>query len=238
MSAFQTVDYDKQDGIALVTLDRPEVINAFNVQMRDDLYEVMQAVRDDDEVRGVLLSGAGERGFCAGADLSEFGSTPSQAVARAVRWERDLWGLMLGIMKPTVAAIHGYCLGSGMEIACICDLRVASDDATFGMPEVGLGLVPAAVGTQTLPRTVGQGRALELLLTGRRFGAQDALSYGLVTHVAPRAELHNRALAVLTQVLESPDEALGLAKRAVLEGSDMTLGGGLALEARLARQLI
>ncbi len=238
MSAFETVDYEKQEGIALVTLSRPDVINAFNVQMRDDLYEVMQAVRDDPEIRGVLLAGDGDRGFCAGADLTEFGSALSQAVARSVRWERDIWGLMLGIMKPMVAAIHGYCLGSGLEIACLCDLRVAADDATFGMPEVGYGLIPAAVGTQTLPRVVGQGRALELLLSGRRFSAGDALAYGLVSEVVTPPELKGRARNLLMRVLEAPDGALSLAKRAVHEGSDLTLDAGLALEARLAQRLV
>jgi enoyl-CoA hydratase/carnithine racemase len=238
MSAFQTVDYQKQGDVALVTLRRPDVINAFNVQMRDDLYEVMQAVRDDSEVRGILLSGAGEGGFCAGADLTEFGSAPSQAVAREVRWERDLWGLMRGITKPSVASIHGYCLGSGVEIACLCDIRVCSDDAMFGMPEVGFGLVPAAVGTQTLPRTLGQGRALELLMTGRRFNADEAHAYGLVSEVVPRVVLRDRAVALLTHVLDAPDNALSLAKRAVTEGADLSVADGLALEARLSQQLI
>lgn len=237
MSAFQTVDFQKQDGIALVTLDRPEVINAFNVQMRDDLYEVMEAVRDDSDVRGVLINGSGERGFCAGADLTEFGSAPSQSVARSVRWERDLWGLMLGITKPMVAAVHGYCLGSGVEIACLCDIRICCREAAFGMPEVSHGLIPVAVGTQTLPRMIGQGRALALLLSGRRIGADEAMACGLVSEVVGGDELQGRALAIITQVLEAPDNALAFAKRAVTEGADRTLVDGLSLEARLNEQL-
>ncbi len=234
MRAFETVTYEKRDGIGVVTLARPEVINAFNVQMRDDLYGVMGAVRDDPDVRGVLIRGEGERGFCAGADLTEFGTAPSQAIARQVRWERDLWGLMLGIMKPMAAAVHGYCLGSGVEIACICDLRTAADDAEFGMPEVALGLVPAAAGTQMLPRIVGRGRALELLLSGRRFGAEQALEYGLVTSVVPRKDLDDAAFETLRRVLGAPDASLAAAKRAVHEGADLTLAQGLALERRLA----
>ncbi len=145
MSAFETVDYTKRDdGIAVLTLDRPDALNAFNVQMRDDVYEVLTAVRDDPEVRGLLVAGAGDRAFCAGADLTEFGSAPSQAIARQVRFERDVWGLWLSITKPIVAAVHGYCLGSGIEIASVCDIRIAANDTTFGMPEVGLGLIPAA----------------------------------------------------------------------------------------------
>ncbi|MCH7481616.1 MAG: enoyl-CoA hydratase/isomerase family protein, partial [Chloroflexi bacterium] len=127
-----TVLFEKRGDIAVVTLNRPDALNAFSVRMRDELWEVLGAVRDDPDVRGMLLQGAGERAFCAGADLTEFGTAPSQAVARTVRWERDVWGLLLGLPKPTVAALHGYCLGSGLEMAVLCDLRVAADDAVFG----------------------------------------------------------------------------------------------------------
>ena len=132
--------------MARLTLNRPRRLNAYNVAMRDELYALLEAVRDDPEVRAVVLSGAGERAFCAGADLSEFGTAPSQVVARAVRWERDVWGLFLAIDKPIVAALHGYVIGSGVEMACLCDLRVASEDATFAMPETALGMAPAAGG--------------------------------------------------------------------------------------------
>ena len=237
MSAFATIRYAKHDGIATITLDRPEAINAFNVQMRDDIYEALTAVRDDPEVRGVLVRGEGDRGFCAGADLTEFGTAPSQAVARRVRWERDVWGLWLSIPKPFVAALHGYCLGSGVEIACMCDLRVAADDVVFGMPEVGLGLLPAAGGTQLLPRILGPGRAMELLLSGRRFGAEEAVSYGLVSHAVPRAELQSTAQAMLRSALQAPAAVLAAAKRAVGEGADLPLNQALALERRMADSL-
>ena len=155
MSAFETLRYEKRDGIGVVTLCRPEAINAFNVRMRDELSEALSAVRDDADVRGLLIVGDGERGFCAGADLTEFGSAPSQAVARYVRWARDLWSALAELPKPTMAAVHGYCFGSGLEIAALCDLRIASQDAVFALPEASLGLIPAAGGTQSLPRIVG-----------------------------------------------------------------------------------
>ena len=238
MSAFETVGYAKRaDGIAVLTLNRPASLNAFNVQMRDDVHEVLTAIRDDPEVRGLLVAGAGDRAFCAGADLTEFGSAPSQAIARQVRFERDVWGLWLSIPKPMVAAIHGYCLGSGVEIASVCDVRIAADDATFGMPEVGLGLIPAAGGTQLLPRLLGPGRALDLLLSGRRFTAADALRYGLVTQVVPRADLEAASIALLTGILRAPSAALAAAKRAVAEGLDLALPQAVALERRLARAL-
>ena len=232
-----TVLFEKRDDIAVVTLNRPDVVNAFSVRMRDELWEVLTAVRDDPDVRGMLLAGAGERGFCAGADLTEFGTAPSQTSARQVRWERDLWGLLLGIPKPTVAAIHGYCLGSGLEMAALCDMRVAADDAVFGMPEAGLGLVPAAGGTQLLPRLLGPGRALELLLSGRRFGAGDALAYGLVSEVVPRSELVAAATALLRRVLRAPEDALAAAKRVLTDGADRPLAAALDLERRLAASL-
>ena len=232
-----TVLFEKRGDIAVVTLNRPEVVNAFSVRMRDDLWETLGAVRDDPDVRGMLLTGAGDGGFCAGADLTEFGTAPSQAIAREVRWERDLWGLLLSLPKPTVAAVHGYCLGSGVEMAALCDLRVASDDAVFGMPEAGLGLVPAAGGTQLLPRLVGTGRALELLLSGRRFGAQEALEYGLVSEVVPRSQLTDAATALLRRVLRAPSGAIAAAKRALAEGADLPLAAALDLERRLAAAL-
>ena len=233
-----TVLLEKRDDIAVVTLNRPDAVNAFSVRMRDELWEVLTAVRDDPDVRGMLLQGAGERGFCAGADLTEFGTAPSQAIARAVRWERDLWGLLLGMPKPTVAALHGYCLGSGLEMAALCDVRVAADDAVFGMPEASLGLVPAAGGTQLLPRLLGPGRALELLLSGRRFGAEEALAYGLVSEVVARSELTAAATALLRRVLRAPDRALAAAKRAIADGADLPLAAALDLERRLAADLI
>ena len=237
MSGFTTLRYEKRDGIAVVTLCRPEAINAFNVRMRDELSEALSAVRDDGEVRGLLILGDGERGFCAGADLTEFGSAPSQAIARYVRWARDLWTALGELPKPTMAAVHGYCFGSGLEIAALCDLRIASQDATFALPEASLGLIPAAGGTQSLPRIVGLPRAMEMALTGRRMSSGEAVRAGFVDWLVPREQLHVVAEARLRDVVSAPAEALALAKRAVNEGADMTLADGLRLERRLAARL-
>jgi enoyl-CoA hydratase/carnithine racemase len=164
MTNFETLVYEKKDGIAHVTLNRPQAMNTYNIQMRDDLYQILNAIKDDDEVLVSIFKGAGRKAFCAGADLSEFLTAPSPVVARQVRFERDVWGLFLSIPQPLIAALHGYVLGSGIEIALCCDIRIASEDTRFGMPEVSLGIIPAAGGTQTLPRTVGRGKALEMLL--------------------------------------------------------------------------
>jgi len=149
MSGFESLIYEKSDDIAQVTLNRPEVLNVYNIQMRDDLYQVLSAIRDDPEVRVGIFTGAGDKAFCAGADLSEFLTAPSPVVARQVRWERDVWSLFLSIPQPLIAALHGYVLGSGIEIALCCDIRIATEDVRFGLPEVGLGIIPAAGATKT-----------------------------------------------------------------------------------------
>jgi len=189
MSDFEVIIYEKQDGIGYVTLNRPQALNAYNIKMRDELYQVLGAIRDDPEVEVVIFQGAGEKAFCAGADLTEFLTAPSPVAARQVRWERDIWGLFLSITKPLIAALHGYVLGSGIEIALCCDIRLASEDARFGLPEPGLGIIPAAGGSQTLPRTVGVAGALEILLSGRWVTAEEACRLRLVNRVVSRTGL-------------------------------------------------
>ena len=127
MSNFEVVIYEKKDEIGYVTLNRPQALNAYNIQMRDELYQVLEAIKDDPEVKVAILRGAGDKAFCAGADLTEFLTAPSPVIARQARWERDIWGLLLSITKPLIAALHGYVLGSGIEIALCCDIRVASE---------------------------------------------------------------------------------------------------------------
>lgn len=229
--------YSKSEAVAHIVLNRPRVMNAYNVQMRDELFVTLEAVRDDPDVRVAMISGAGERAFCAGADLTEFGTAPSQAIARQVRWERDIWGLFLSLGKPLIAAMRGYVIGSGVEIACLCDIRIAADDAQFAMPEVALGMIPAAGGTQTLRRVIGSSRALEMVLSNRRVGAEEARRIGLVHSIVPKAELMDAAGEVAQRLAGLNPKALNLARRAVLEGMDMPLASGLGLERRLAAQV-
>ncbi len=158
MNGFKTLIYEKKDRIAYVTLNRPQALNVYNIQMRDDLYQVLSAIKDDPEVRVGIFKGAGEKAFCSGADLNEFLTAPSPVVARKVRFGRNVWGLFLSIPQPLIAAVHGYVLGSGIEMALCCDIRIASEDARFGLPEVGLGIIPAAGATQTLPRIIGRAK--------------------------------------------------------------------------------
>lgn len=237
MNGFETLIFEKSEGIAHVTLNRPQVLNAMNTQMRDDLYEVLRAIRDDDEIRVVILRGKGDRAFCAGADLSEFLSAPSPTLARRTRMVRDLWGLFLKTRQPLVAALHGYVLGSGLEMALCCDVRIADQNAIFGLPEVNLGMIPAAGGTQTLPRAIGRSKATEILLTGSKLSSAEALSCGLVHYVVETAELMQAAEAKARKIAEYDLAAARFAKEAVLQGSDMDLDQGLQLERRLSLRL-
>ncbi|MEJ2247569.1 MAG: enoyl-CoA hydratase-related protein [Acidobacteriota bacterium] len=236
MGGFETIIFEKDDrSIAYVTLNRPRALNAFSVRMRDELYEVLNAIKIDDEVHTVLFKGAGDKAFCAGADLTEFLSAPSAVKARHVRAVRDLWRLFISMPQPLIAALHGYVIGSGVEIALFCDLRIASEDVIFGMPEVSLGILPAAGGTQTLPRILGLGKSLDLLLTGRRLGGKEAFEAGMVNKLVPRERLLESATEVALKIASCDPFVMRNAKQSVVKGLDMTLDQGLDLEQRLAQ---
>jgi enoyl-CoA hydratase/carnithine racemase len=234
MSDFDTVIYEKDAPIARVILNRPKALNAFSVKMRDDLYEVLSAIKADDEVRAVIIKGAGEKAFCAGADLTEFLSAPSVIKARRIRGIRDLWRLFISMPQPLIAACHGYVLGSGMEIALFCDIRIVSDDVVFGLPEMGLGIIPGAGGTQTLPRTMGLAMSLDMLLTGRRIDATEAKLSGLVSRVLSRDTLFDTAENIARTIASYDMAAVRKGKQAVIRGMDMSLDQGLELEKHLA----
>jgi enoyl-CoA hydratase len=238
MSNFETIIYQKQADIAYVTLNRPQALNAYNLKMRDELYQVLGAIKDDAEVRVAIFQGAGERAFCAGADLTEFLTAPSPLIARQARWERDIWGLFLSLPQPLIAALHGYVLGSGIEIALCCDIRLASDDVQFGLPEPQLGIIPAAGGSQTLPRVIGGAKALEILLSGRWLKADEAKRLKLVNRVVPRKELFNEAEKLAKKIAGFDPAAVASAKQAIVRGIDLSLEQGLRLEARLAGSVI
>jgi enoyl-CoA hydratase len=235
MSNFETIIYEKQNGIGYVTLNRPHALNAYNLKMRDELYQVLGALTDDPEVRVAIFRGVGERAFCAGADLTEFLTAPTPIIARQARWERDVWGLFLSITKPLIAAVHGYVLGSGIEIALCCDIRLASEDTQFGLPEPGLGIIPAAGGSQTLPRIIGGAKALEILLSGRWLGAEEAHRLKLVNRVVPRNGLLPEAERLARKIADFDPIAVSYAKQAIVRGLDLSLEQGLELEAKLAR---
>ena len=235
-SPFETLLFQKDGAVAHISLNRPQVVNAYNIQMRDDFSEALSAVQLDQEVRALLITGEG-RGFCAGADLTEFGSAPSQVIARQVRWERDIWGQLVNLDKPVVAAVHGYCIGSGLEIALLCDLRIAAAGTVFALPEVQLGMIPAAGGTQTLPRSAGRSQALDLLLPGRRIQAEEALTMGLVTRLSAPESRRNKARRLAEDLADLPTEAVTAMKGLLRHGMDLDLLQALDLESRIAARL-
>ena len=233
MDAFETIIYEKSGGIASITLNRPRALNAVNIKMRDELYEVLPAIDDDPEVLVCIIGGAGERGFSAGADITEFGTVPSQTIGRSVRWERDLWGQFLGVSKPLIAAIHGFALGAGVEMSMCCDFRIASDDARFGLPEVGIGMVPTAGGSQTMPRMAPLGMSAAPVIIGEIIDAAEALRIGLVQRVVPRDDLMPTAEDVARKLMSRGQTALRYAKEAIRRGLDLPLQQGLEMESRL-----
>ncbi|HLW70062.1 MAG TPA: enoyl-CoA hydratase/isomerase family protein [Candidatus Binataceae bacterium] len=228
--------YEKRGAIAWVTLNRPEKFNAYNVAMRDALYAVLSAIHEDADVRAMVLRGAG-RAFSTGGDVSEFGQAPSPLAARWIRFRRDVWGRLKSLAIPTVAAVHGFTVGGGMEMALLCDIAIAADDARFCLPETGLGMVPGVAGTQTAPRRLKPAWALDLCLTGRWIDARQALFIGLVAEVVPRKNLERAALDCAKRLSRLRRDHAAIVKLAVWEGLNGSLAEGLELESRLAQRL-
>ena len=226
------IKYSLNSSVATISLNRPEVINAFSIQMRDELYEYMRLFQDDDEAKVAIIKGNGERGFCAGADLSEFGTAPSQIMARNIRFSRDLWSLFLDIKKPIIAAMHGFVIGSGIEIAALCDIRIAAENACFRMPEAALGMIPAAGGTQMLPRLIGVDATLDLLLTNREISANYAQSIGLIDIVVEQSQIYNEAFGLAEKLIGNGDKLNASIKSAVRAGFEMNIDSALKLEYR------
>lgn len=237
MGNFENIIYEKDGGIAYITLNRPKALNAVNTRMRDELYEVLPSVKEDPDVRVAIVKGAGDRAFSAGADISEFGTVPSMTIGREIRWERDLWGMFLSVQKPLIAAIGGFALGAGIEMAMCCDIRIASDDSQFGLPEANLGMVPTAGGSQTMPRLVLKGWVSEIVFTADRIDAKEALRIGLINQVVSRDKLLTKAVETARRIIANDANALERAKAAITRGLDMPLHKGLEMEQRLAAAL-
>lgn len=234
--AYPTILFERTEDVAWVTLNRPERLNAYDTAMRDDLFAAFSMVAADRALRVLVISGRG-RAFCSGGDLREFGSAPSPVAAREVRWRRDVWGLLRSLSAITIAAVHGHAAGSGMEMALLCDLRIAAADAIFSLPETALGLIPGVVGTQTAPRFLGLGRALDMVLTGRSIDARAALRLGVVGSVVLRKRLLHETERLAQRVARIDPAVAAAAKELVHRGFDGPLEVGLARERHLAVQL-
>jgi enoyl-CoA hydratase len=218
------------DGVVLVTLDRPEVLNALDYRTLGELADALEALDRDGSVRCVVITGAGDRAFAAGADIKEMAdATPvTMSVANNfARWER-----LKRVRVPMIAAVRGFALGGGCELAMACDMVVAAEDATFGQPEIKLGIMPGAGGTQRLTRALGKARAMELILTGRTFTAREAYERGLVSEIVAREEALPAALALASEIASLPPLAVRAAKEAVNRASELSLEAGLEFERR------
>jgi enoyl-CoA hydratase/carnithine racemase len=225
--------YEKKGAIAYVTLNRPRVLNALNRATWNDLRTAFEDTRDDPEIGGVILTGAGDRAFIAGADIGELAHVTAVEAEQSSSYGQAVLDLIENLGKPVIAAVNGYALGGGCETAMACTIRLAAEHAKFGQPEVTLGLIPGGGGTQRLPRLVGKGRALQLILSGGMIDAQEAHRIGLVNEVVPAVDLLTRAEAILKQIFANAPIAVKFSLEAVNRGLETNLVEGLSLEASL-----
>ena len=223
--------YEKKNGIAYVTINRPKVLNALNTPTWTDIRTAFENARDDMAVQGVILTGAGNKAFIAGADIGELSKATALDAERASRFGQQVLDLIENLGKPVIAAINGFALGGGCETAMACTMRIAAEHARFGQPEVKLGLLPGGGGTQRLPRLVGKGRALQLILTGETISAHEAYRIGLVNEVVSAAGLISRAETILKQIAVNAPIAVKFSLEAANKGLETSQSEGLALEA-------
>jgi enoyl-CoA hydratase/carnithine racemase len=229
--ALANVQCVKKGAIAYVTVDRPKVLNALNTPTWTDLRTAFEDAKADASVHGVILTGAGDKAFIAGADISELAHVDAYEAEESSRFGQGVLDLIENLGKPVIAAINGFALGGGCETAMACTIRIAVEHAKFGQPEVKLGLLPGGGGTQRLPRLVGKGRALQLILTGETISAQEAYRIGLVNEVVPAANLIARAETILKQISANAPIAVKFSLEAANKGMDTSQAEGFALEA-------
>jgi len=226
---YETILVERRDRVAIITINRPEKRNALNIQTRAEGAAALDELRADDSIRVVVITGAGDKAFIAGADIAEFANRTA-LTQRQVMMERSLFNAIDSFPKPIIAMVNGYCLGGGCEIALACDIRIASDRASFGQPEINLGIIPGGGGTQRLTKLVGEGKAMEMILSGAIVDAQSALSMGLVNHVVAADQLETRTMEIANRIAEKSPIALRLAKEAVKLASRSNLDEGLRRE--------
>lgn len=234
----EAVLYEARGGVAWVRLNRPEAMNAINAAVRAMLPECLERAEADPAIRAIVLCGTGERAFCVGADVKEFAPVAALGDYRGPRLHGHWVAAFERVRKPMIAAVHGFCMGGGLEIALACDIRIAAQDAVFALPELAHGFIPGAGGTQRLARLVGVGRAMDMILSGERIDAEEARRIGLVTRVAAPEALAEAAGRLAEQVAARAPLAVMAAKEAVLRGADMELRAGMRLELDLLSMLM
>jgi enoyl-CoA hydratase len=230
--SYETLIVERRNRVALITINRPEKRNALNIRTREEGAAALDELREDASVGVVVFTGAGDKAFVAGADIAEF-SGRTAITQRAVMLGRSLFTAIDGFPKPVIAMVNGYCLGGGCELALACDIRIASETASFGQPEINLGIIPGGGGTQRLTRLVGEGKAMELILTGDIIDAREAFTLGLVNMVLPPADLEAKTMELANRIAEKSPIALRMAKEAVRAASRSNLDEGLRREVDL-----
>jgi enoyl-CoA hydratase len=230
--SYETLLVERRNRVALITINRPEKRNALNIQTREEGAAALDELRDDDSIGVVVFTGAGDKAFIAGADIAEFAGRTA-LTQRDVMLGRSLFTAIDTFPKPIIAMVNGYCLGGGCELALACDIRIASESASFGQPEINLGIIPGGGGTQRLTRLIGEGKAMELILTGDIINAQEALTLGLVNTVVPAADLEAKTMELANRIAEKSPIALRMAKEAVKIASRSNLDEGLRREVDL-----
>ncbi|MFC4411517.1 enoyl-CoA hydratase-related protein [Chungangia koreensis] len=225
-----TITYEQKGNIGVITLNRPESMNAFNYEMLLELSQVADAVRINPDIRVVILTGAGEKAFSVGADLKERKNLTEQQVKRNIFKIGEVFSAIENLPQPTIAMMNGHAFGGGVELALACDFRIAADNIKLGLTETSLGIIPGAGGTQRLPRLIGEAKALELILTAKRMDAHEALSYGVLTRVVPKEELGTAVSAFAESILANGPIALQQAKFAIKHGMNVDLQTGLKIE--------
>jgi enoyl-CoA hydratase len=231
--AYENLLVERHDGVMVVTINRPKVLNALNAQTLTELGQVLDEVERDDTVRVIVLTGAGDRSFVAGADINELAVQSPVGGREHARRGQAIFDRLEHLGKPVIAAVNGFALGGGCELAMACTMRLAADTAKFGQPEINLGLIPGYAGSQRLPRLVGRGRALELLLAGDAISADDAFRIGLVNRVVPAAELMTEARALADKLAAKPAVAARYILEAVSGGLEMSFADAADYEATL-----
>ncbi len=229
---YETLLFEKRDRVAIITINQPKKLNALSIKTREEGAALLEELRGDGSVGVVVFTGAGEKAFIAGADIAEFAGRTS-ITQRDVMMQRSLFTAIDTFPKPVIAMINGFCLGGGCELALACDIRIASEAAKFGQPEINLGIIPGGGGTQRLTRLVGEGKAMELILTGKIIDAQAAFSIGLVNDVVPPDQLEAKTMEIANKIAEKSPIALQLAKEAVKIASRSNLDEGLRREVDL-----
>jgi enoyl-CoA hydratase len=227
---FNSLLWEKTDNVGIVSINRPKQLNALNNEVYQQLYRLFQSIENDPETRVVIITGSGDKAFAAGTDISSMVSLSSREAAQFVRELRKTCGLICSLRKPVIAAINGYALGGGLELALCADLRIASDQARFGQPEINLGIIPGSGGTQRLARLIGVARAKQMIYYGEMIDAVAALDWGLINAVVPANILREEAMTWAKRLLAKSDVSLGLAKTSIDSGIETDINTGLEIE--------